>query len=312
MTKDSIIKIPYARISTNNPSQLTSLGNQYDDLQEHGTVITDINSVGDGMTQNLKNNILKYKDKKQIELIVLSIDRISRDISDIKFIRDNISFITETREKRRYNVKDEWKIILQSLVTANDELDQIKKRAVKDNIKRKRAIENNEDEEFMDNNEFLKEKARNRCKISLKNLSKIGIEKKIAKNLEDIIRRSQFINSKKEWDEISQLSISIGGPDLRKNYYNIYKSYSRSINTIYRLTKPDVIDLMKNIIGTNFNTTFVNEFINANIHLIRNTTEKVDANNVDNLVKSIKKIKLEKNKESKVLDAIKEFMDVDS
>merc|ERR1712070_792164 len=91
---------------------------------------------------------------------------------------------------------------------------------------------------------------------------------------------------------ISQLSISIGGPDLRKNYYNIYKSYSKSVNTIYRLTKTDVIDLMKNIIGTNFNSTFVN----ANIHLIRNTTEKVDANNVDNLVNSIKKIKLEKKK----------------
>ena len=312
MTDDSIIKIPYARISTNNPSQLTSLGNQYDDLQAHGTVITDINSVGDGMTQNLKNNILKYKNKKKIELIVLSIDRISRDISDIKFIRDNISFITETREKRRYNVKDEWKIILQSLVTANDELDQIKKRAVKENIKRKREIENNEDEEFMDNNEFLKEKARNRCKISLKNLSKIGIDKKISKVLEDIIRRSQYINSRKDWDEISKLSLSINGPDLRKNYYNIYKSYSKSVNTIYRLTKPDVIDLINNIIGTKYNSTFTNEFINANIHLIRNTTEKVDTNNIDNLVKSIKKIKLEKKKESKVLDAIKEFMDVDN
>ena len=312
MTDDSIIKIPYARISTNNPSQLTSLGNQYDDLQAHGTVITDINSVGDGMTQNLKNNILKYKNKKKIELIVLSIDRISRDISDIKFIRDNISFITETREKRRYNVKDEWKIILQSLVTANDELDQIKKRAVKENIKRKREIENNEDEEFMDNNEFLKEKARNRCKISLKNLSKIGIDKKISKVLEDIIRRSQYINSRKDWDEISKLSLSINGPDLRKNYYNIYKSYSKSVNTIYRLTKPDVIDLINNIIGPKYNSTFTNEFINANIHLIRNTTEKVDTNNIDNLVKSIKKIKLEKKKESKVLDAIKEFMDVDN
>ena len=89
----------YSRISTGNPSQITSLSNQKKTLQTYQqqncpranhTFLEEILSISNGMSSKLRY-LIKYE--KYDVIVVSNVDRLIRSYNDVDFIKNNVKSI---------------------------------------------------------------------------------------------------------------------------------------------------------------------------------------------------------------------------
>jgi hypothetical protein len=305
MLPENTYIIPYARVSSNKLEQIQSLDHQCRLLSKYGTTIADIHSGGNGMTDNLKTAIISaYDEHKSITLVATSLDRISRNYTDMEFIRKYISHIQLTRDNKIYEVESEWRKILDALASATEELDIIKKRSrrtptrsdttkttgriiseisgMKNQVDKKSKLEYNHQEHsqigvkrkrsFDDLTTLYKTKRR--C-ITLGSILEVnGISSDKLEALEEMVKKSQKLETIEDWLELSTLSNELGGCFIMDDYE---KTLADDSDQSYRLTKADITAYVKQICPQ-ISDVFLKEFIHANMSLSKITMNVNDSN----------------------------------
>jgi hypothetical protein len=315
MSNSKIINISYVRTSTNSNEQLTSLGNQYNILKDHSNIlVTHIGSGGKGIPEKLKNTIIENNKNGDIQLNIMSIDRLSRNFMDVNFLKKYVKYINVLDENKIYNVKIEWDILLHKIVTANKELEAIIERC-----KRKRSVDNdvmtdNNDNEIKIQNRIINLKKR--CNIISENLIKFGFFNKSNINtLKDFIIISQKLNSMQDWNNFFRYGGKLGlnQNNLKKNYANCLEKQKNN-NFTFRIMRNDLLEFIKNILEKNKvkydDNIFIKNFVNSNITLekYKNNINFSDDDeikiNIDNFIVSLEKINFSDNDFEKIEEII--------
>ena len=136
--------ICYARISTNNTDQFVSLNNQINLIEnfvktnkiENTINIYESNSISNEMSKKVRELCTK---NEKVNIIVTSLDRLSRNVSDLNFIKKHIDKIYVISEKKIYNPRTDWKKIILSNLSSMEEIEKIKFRIKQNSNKRQRT-----------------------------------------------------------------------------------------------------------------------------------------------------------------------------
>jgi hypothetical protein len=304
MLRSNIIDISYARISTGATAQLSSLGNQFRKLQELNAkeIVTHVGSGGSTMPPSLKSKILEHYDKNvDIKLNVIAFDRLTRNFSDLDFLTKYVKYIHVLEENKTYDMVNDIEYIVSRITKGIQELNIIKNRNLRMRAsqplqKLSGQIRSREESESTD---IINEKKivaiKNRCRSVSNNIETCGIRGTKLQKLEKFIRISQKLNTKEKWNEMFSLMKQLGLciTKIKKNYVKYIKD-CKDNNTIYKITKKEVVDFVTEILKVNKahnNEIFVNQFINSNIKYgknIGNTEIEESYNeNVDSLLNSL-------------------------
>lgn len=279
--------ICYARISTNNPEQYTSLNNQKKLIANFvktnkikNTIdICESESISNDMSKKLTELCVKHK---KVNIIVTSIDRLSRNVSDLNFIRKHIDTIYVINDKKVYNPQIDWKELIMSNISSMEEIEKIKSRIKQNQSKRKRTDED------------IQLDSKRRCN----NIHGILLEKYNEEFLEDVsdfIRKSQYIKSSEELEELNRLYYAYSNKQLN----SLYKNCKFDLNS-YHITKPDLIGFIKEIFQyqkLNFSEDdpIFKEFINSNINYVKKNIDnkednQIEMNDIECVTTNLKKI----------------------
>jgi hypothetical protein len=272
--------ILYARISSNSSDQIQSLDNQLEilnmyrerniDIENTVHILSDVISTSNGMSSELKKYIIN---NFKSTIVVTSIDRITRYISDITLIKKYVGLIISLNDDKIYNVVTDWKLILNKIIIATDEIDTLKLRTKNNNKKRKMTTDNTENLLSM-----------SRIRVSRINtiMSKY-VDNNILENINNLINMSQMITSDNIWKTITYISKKYNGLNIMSCYN------SEKLHDTY-LTRKDVYEFVDYIFKQNniyINPHLFKEYINANIWLARKQNKidceyYYDDNNDDN------------------------------
>jgi hypothetical protein len=304
--------ILYARVSSNNYEQITSLQNQMDLLSNFSkgkrynpqsfVAISDVISASNGMSSKLRDHITNNPEKSTV--VVTAMDRLTRDVTDIKFIRSHIGTIITVNDNTQYDGYKDWKDILKLIVAATDEIDKLRDRVrATKHMKRKRCS----DEELALNAE-RRSRAVNRL-IS----SRISIKHKNNKLIDDVaemIQLSQKLTSLADWNKVSKISKKYGGFYIRSDFPKIIDEKPDENEISHHLTKSVITEYVQRIFcksDVTLDENMTKEFINANINLGKKRATLGDRQELDTddeiaeLTNSLIKISLNKNIK-KILD----------
>jgi hypothetical protein len=276
MLRSKIINIPYARISTGNTDQLSSLGNQCKLLKDYCKLnaIVNCNSGKDEFPDELKNAILNETAKNNdVRIIVTSFDRLTRNFRDLHFIQYNVKYIHVLDENKEYNVKNQLyelsqkvagcALIIQEKSDKGIKVARLKKLS---GVKRERDDENEKEIDIEFN-------LRRRCKLVANNLCEDGIPRNIVDDLVKLIDISQNLDSLEKWNSMFNLlkKLDFNPTTTKKNYekyLNEYKNKNKDNNQIYRLEKSEINNIIHSILKKKnliHNNVFVKQFIDSNI-----------------------------------------------
>ena len=276
MLKNNIAKIGYARISTNNTAQLSSLGNQYKRLEKHGKVITHIGTGGNEFPDEFKNEVMKLCDQnKDVQINIVSFDRLTRNFRDLDFIKKNIRYINVLDENQIYDTKIHMNQIVINVLEAVQELDRIQKRCGR---RRGGSVSSNlsSNPRKLKTRKELSENTEKRCRSVSSNLEICGIHGSKLNNLEKLVIISQNLSSLDKWTEMFSLMKKLGLKDneAKQDYKNITDKYNNSkYKEIYRIPKSDLYQYVRQIMRINKfknDENFINNFINA--YMRKNTS----------------------------------------
>ena len=131
MLKPQIVDISYARISTGNTSQLSSLGNQVKKLKElkRCEIITHVGSGDDEFSDELKNKILSvYNNKNDVRINIIAFDRLTRNFKDLDFLKRYVRYVYVSDDNRTYDLKIEIDQVALRVAKCVQELDIIRGR----------------------------------------------------------------------------------------------------------------------------------------------------------------------------------------
>jgi hypothetical protein len=265
MLKPQIVDISYARISSGNTSQLSSLGNQFKKLKdlERGEITTHVGSGDDEFSDSLKNKILgAYNNKNDVRINIIAFDRLTRNFKDLDFLKRYVRYIYVLDDDRTFDLKIEIDQVAFRVAKCVQELDTIRNRFCRNRESRKRSRDESE------NNESHVIATKKRC-LSVSNNMKIsGLSDIKLKELENFVRLSQKLNSLKKWKEMFALMKNLGFD--AKEIKEIKEKYEKYINknTDYNIQKKDLIELVSNIVQKNnsdSNEIFINQFVNSNM-----------------------------------------------
>jgi hypothetical protein len=303
MLKQTLSDISYARVSTGDTTQMTSLANQIKILSnlKRGDVITHIGSGGSEFPEVLKKKILEEHNKKNdIRINVVGIDRLTRNFKDIDFLMKYARYVYVVEEDRTYDVKHELKNIVMQTVKYIEELNTIRNRCTrqKDKIAGKKRMreELESNNEIEDNNRTRIISIRKRCLSVLNIMREFNIPNLLLEKMEKLVRISQNLNCLGRWYEFYSLINRLG---LKENAIEkCYRIYTNKFNNnlteklenniSYEIQKKDItkiiIDvLQKNNLSSNSgnipNTQIIDKFINANIiygQLVKEDTTKLN------------------------------------
>jgi hypothetical protein len=266
-TKPNVV-IPYARVSTNSPAQLSSLGSQFELLKIYGDVTSDIGSVAMGIRDKLRHKIEMHRmNGAEITLVVTSLDRITRCMSDIQFIKTNVNKIIIVNSCT-YNVDRDWKIIMGEISSATDEIDIIRKRAIKSSNRKRRRLDSGLDMRTAMN--------KKRCDIAKRNLEMNGISTRKVKRVKKLIKSSQKLKCEADWIKLSNESKRLNGSYIMNEYPKSSKS-----DTPQHLMRKDITEYVKNILGKGVDDIYIKDFVNAtllSIQLDRKNREQSEDN----------------------------------
>lgn len=247
----------YARVSTNNSEQLVSLSNQIKALKEFGNrqttevmYIDEVLSISNGMSESLKKTIKDYKIR---HLVVNRMDRLTRTVTDISFIKNNISTIYTLSDRKFYKttLSDDIKAIMDLQLDSEKEISIMKERN-KPNKKRTR--------DDLERLECSKKRV-----IIVNSLMREQICGEMLKDLANFIEKSQYLISEEDAKIISNIYFKY----TKKHIYDFYKKNNYEKNN-YHITKPDVITYVNDMIESKnieINANIMKEFINALINL---------------------------------------------
>ena len=254
----------YARVSSNGSDQIQSLDNQVERLKKLRNIIasetnlfklsqllSEVKSVTLGMSVKLQDIIL---DNPGITLVVTSIDRISRHIPDITFIKKNIKAIILANDDgsyKRYDVMESWRFINEKLAVATEEIETIKKRTQTIQKKRKST-----DNELLD-----------KCIVRTSNIDNI-LSKYIHSGLltytTKFIGMTQRIMNSYDWTTLNEFT-------LLKFDFNI-KSYYPWTESFAHLKRNDVYDFVESIFHSEdiyIDKNLLKEYVNSHICLTK-------------------------------------------
>ena len=295
--------ILYARVSTKSFDQLTSLQNQTSTLSDYAkvnsyntTMLSETVSVSNGMTKKLKSLIIEKFEKlnKKVTLIVTAIDRITRNVTDIQFIKSHVQTIIMIRgDLVVFDTKKDWRTILNLIADATEEIDVIKDRAIaSNNLKRKRSVR-----ELCLNAELRSVNV----KTLLHDLAS-GIDEKIniaIDNIATMIQKAQSLQTQQDWEAISTVSDMYSGflfTDLYKTY-----NYENIPTHIKKNELKDYVQQMFSNLSFDVDQHILSEFINANInfgkkkYLMNTNVVAPDDNELLEITNTLLKISLNKN-----------------
>lgn len=289
----------YARVSTNSVDQLESLKHQIDALNafmkknkySNSILIKEIQSISGGMSLTLKTAI--KKDFNKVSLVVMNFDRLIRDFSDIKFLKDNVKNITAVNENKNINMETDWKELVPYVTSSIEELDKLKLRLNQYNGTKKRE---RSAEEHMVNSQKR-----------LHTLAGIISENKyndIVSNISRMIQKSQNLTSKNDWKDIANIASEFGESSILKDYKNEIEKQNNGEEIRYTITRPDIFEYVKNIfdyLHIKIDDFMLKNYVNANITLGKKIVkygeisnfdlkEKQINNNLDDIVDILNKI----------------------
>jgi hypothetical protein len=269
MIKPQIVDISYARISTGNTSQLSSLGNQFKKLKdlERGEIITHVGSGDDEFSDDLKNKILSaYNNKNDVRINIIAFDRLTRNFKDLDFLKRHVRYIYVLDDDRTFDLKIEIDQVAFRVAKCVQELDIIRNR-----FRRNRNSESRKRsrDEIEDDDESKVIATKRRCLSVSSNMKISGLSDEKLKDLEIFVRLSQKLDNPKKWKEMFSLMKNLGlnADEVKEEKYK-YAKYIKNDNTIYEIQKKDLIILVTNIVQKNSsdsNQIFINQFINSNM-----------------------------------------------
>jgi hypothetical protein len=276
MLRSKIVNIPYARTSTGNTDQLSSLGNQCKLLKDYCKLnaIVHCNSGKEEFPDELKNAVLnETKKNNDVRIVVTSFDRLTRNFKDLHFIQYNVKYIYVLDENKEYNVKNQLYELSQKVTSCSLVLQEKSDKAIKvarlqklSGQKRQRCDENEKEIE----REF---NLRRRCRLVANNLCNDGVPKKIVDDLVKLIDTSQNLDSLEKWNSMFNLlkNLNFNPNTTKKNYekyLNEYKNNNKDTNQIYRIEKSEINNIVSSIlkkINYGHNNILVKQFIDSNI-----------------------------------------------
>lgn len=266
--------ICYARISTNNPDQYVSLNNQINSIAKFiktnkikNTInIVESKSISNEMSKKVRELCVKHE---KVNIIVTSLDRLSRNVSDLNFIKKHVDKIYVINDKKVYNPRTDWKELINSNISSMEEIEKIKFRIKQNPLKRKRT-----DEEIILHTKM-------RC-ANIYSILKEKYDEAFLEDLCDFIRKSQNFNSLEELEELDTLYYGYSHKELE----SLYKNCNFDLNS-YHITRNDLCGFIKNIFQyqkLNFSEDdpILKEFINANINYARKNIDNIDDINGEN------------------------------
>lgn len=289
----------YARVSTNNPEQIVSLNNQIEQLNKYiitnklqTNVVSEIKSISNGISDVVKEEVEKYG---KTHVVVTSMDRLTRDLGDIRFIKENISGITVLNDNKTYTPTIDWKQIVGMNVSSTEEIEKIKYRRVSGSKKRK----------ISDASDYYYS-AKKRCN-SINNLLITPKNQKVLKDIAEFMQKSQHMTSKNDWTSVSKIYEKY----TKVSLFSIYRNLKYD-DIDYRLSRTDVTACVKQMLsstGIMLDNSIAKEFINANVCLGRRSNQEITEENVVNLTDNLKQLLYGKknlltDNEFKQMDAI--------
>lgn len=198
----SIITIYYARVSSQDVSQLMSYDSQitiFESMMNRNkgdVLMTDMFSISNGMSESLK---YKIDTLKRVDIVVMNFDRLTRSFNDIEYLRKKVNKITSINENVTIDMKTSWHELLGYITKATQEIDKIKERRSQYN--RLKRVPN--DEELL----FKSEK---KIKILHEVIDDANCEK-----IGKFIHLTQNISSNKDWEKIFSLAKKMGVNDMK-------------------------------------------------------------------------------------------------
>lgn len=267
--------ICYARISTNNPDQYVSLNNQINSIAKFvktnkikNTInICESRSISNEMSKKIRELCVKHE---KVNIIITSFDRLSRNVSDLNFIKKHVDKIYVINDKKVYNPRTDWKELIMSNVSSMEEIEKIKFRIKQNPNKRKRT----DDDIQLD----AKRRCKNICSILSEKYDEAFLE-----DLSDFIRKSQCIMSEYHLDELDSIYFAYSNKQLN----TLYKNCKFDLN-YYHITKPDLIAFIKEIFKfqkLNFSEDdpILKEFINSNINYAKKNIDQSGSSDIDDI-----------------------------
>jgi hypothetical protein len=295
---NQITDISYARISTGNTDQLSSLGNQFKALKNlnRGEVIIHIGSGGNELPEKLKKRILdETQNKRSIRLNIIAFDRLTRNFGDLDFILKYVQYIYVLDEDKTFDTQFEVDSIVDRVKRSFQELDAIKSRFLRGRQRgtgfsaqkrcRSESHNNLHDKMFS---------ARKRCMSVAHNLENCGMNSNTATKFKDVVQKSQNLDSLKAWNSLFAILKSLGFSILHlkdeySEYLDTYKKNKKCAkdgdnNKIYKWSKKFLVELMQkycNDYDLDTPYEFINQFVNANVRHV-NLSDEIEDNEYDN------------------------------
>jgi len=264
---NNIIDICYARVSTQNVSQMPSLNMQDKLLRalNRGDVMVEIHSSGkNGLSSKFKTKILELHNgiggKKQqcIRLNVTSMDRLTRNFDDINFLKRYIKYIYVLDQNKTYDFRTDIKLIVEQITENSIDYDNICIRN-QQSVGRKRPRNTNEDNIL---NTIVE-----RCNNVDEMMKNAGITIMMLNNLHHIIHISQNLTSQFAWQKMFKLINNMHMPTAF-----IETQYATAINKRkgypYELRRREIFDIIQCLIKTKkykVDDSVIKIFVNANI-----------------------------------------------
>lgn len=291
-----IAPIKYVRVSTN--SQTLSLSSQLYDMRPSGnSILQEIHSVKNGMSDTLKNNIMavskmrvKYSNKSgttkpKINLIVRSIDRITRNIKDMKFLIKYVSYITVFSKHcdpteafddsdcdedgtgwgtntTTYDLLTDAPIIVEQIELAQKEMEaNIQRSIINSNTNKQNNVPRGKDEKIRLANQRL---------TRITNCLEIGGVTNVC-NLRKFVTSACNLKNKRSWTALSKMARDLGG-DYVMDVYDI-DNYYKFDDTPLFMNREDIItqvlNMCSNIVALGcVHKSVFREFVNAVIHTV--------------------------------------------
>lgn len=249
--------ILYARVSSHNSDQIISLQKQIDILNDFAKkeeykidiTITEICSVGKILSAHLKTELEKSKGENH--LIVTSIDRISRNIMDIEYLRQHVKTIITLDAV--YDLKDNWVTVAEKLIMGTQEIENIRERINRSKHKKRKYSSLREG--------MIKKLLRKEQIINLI-IDYYFCSPRLVEEIFEIVIQSQNLDSCEEWNIMNDNNMKLKGENILMSYTHLEK-YDK-------LSRKDIMYYVNRIFVSNnivVNENILAEFINSAICL---------------------------------------------
>lgn len=294
----------YARVSTHSVDQLESLKHQIDALNEfmkkknypNSTLIKEIQSISGGMSDTLKTAIEKETNK--VNIVVMNFDRLIRDFTDVKFLKNNVKNIIAVNEKKNINMETEWKELLPYITSSVEEIDKLKLRLNQYNGAKKRE---RTPEEHVYNSK--------KRSCTLAGIIAGNKYNDIVEDVSRMIQKSQDLTCKDDWKYVANIAGEYGESSILKDYRNAIARQHSGEEIRYTITRTDVFGYVKRIfeyLHIKIDDFMLKNFVNANITLGKKLVKYGDFTEFDQIFDMKEQEKFDDNLDD-VVDILKKI-----